>query len=127
MCAASAWQVPGCDAPKEITEIEKDERKIQVMKSRVLIFTAILSAVACFDFLPQAEAVTPPPDGCYPNFTTAEGSNALQSLSNGVGNTATGWHSLFANTAGSLNTGVGAGALLLTTETTIRPPAHWRF
>src|SRR6266446_2400615 len=58
---------------------------------------------------------TPTPavvDGCYPNFTTAEGCDALASLSTGAGNTALGWRSLFSNTGGSFNTGVGGGALI---------------
>ncbi len=52
-------------------------------------------------------------DGCYPNFTTAEGCDALSSLATGAGNTALGWRSLFLNTTGSFNTGVGGGALAL--------------
>jgi plastocyanin len=52
-------------------------------------------------------------DGCYPNFTTAEGCDALSSLTTGAGNTALGWRSLFLNTTGSFNTGVGGGALAL--------------
>src|SRR6266446_2569912 len=53
---------------------------------------------------------TPPPDGCYSNFTTAEGCDALSLLTTGAGNTALGWRSLFLNTTGSFNTGVGGGA-----------------
>jgi Chaperone of endosialidase len=68
-----------------------------------------------FALLPKAQAVVPAPDGGYPGFTTAEGSSALQNLTTGVGNTATGWHSLFANTAGNLNTAIGAGTLLFNT------------
>ena len=64
---------------------------------------------------PMAQAVVPPPDGGYPNFTTAEGTNALQSLTTGAANTAVGWHSLFSNTDGSFNTATGAGALLFNT------------
>jgi len=71
-----------------------------------------LFAFVCFALVPTTRAVSPPPDGGYPGFTTAEGSNALQNLTTGVGNTATGWHSLFVNSAGSLNTAIGAGALL---------------
>jgi plastocyanin len=56
---------------------------------------------------------TPTPDGCYPGFTTAEGCDALKSLTTGAGNTALGWRSLFLNTTGSFNTGVGGGALAL--------------
>jgi hypothetical protein len=80
------------------------------MQNRHIIFGAILSALA---FLPGVQAVVPPPDGCYPNFTTAEGCNALGSLTTGAGNTGVGWYSLFSNTTGNFNTGVGAGALAL--------------
>ena len=57
--------------------------------------------------------VPPLTDGCYPNFTTAGGCNALNFLTTGAGNTALGWRSLFLDTTGSFNTGVGAGALIL--------------
>jgi trimeric autotransporter adhesin len=59
----------------------------------------------------KAHAVVPAPDGCYPNYTTAEGCSALIFLTTGIGNTAIGWYSLFAVNDGSFNTGVGAGAL----------------
>ncbi|HZR04720.1 MAG TPA: tail fiber domain-containing protein [Candidatus Udaeobacter sp.] len=73
-------------------------------------------ALGCFALCPMVQAVVPPPDGAYPNLNTAEGQNALLSLdtSTGIGNTAVGWFSLQATTAGNLNTAVGAGALLLT-------------
>ena len=67
----------------------------------------------CFALSPVAQAVSPAPDGCYPNFTTAEGCNALNSLTTGSGNTGLGWWALFTDTDGSFNTGVGAGALIL--------------
>jgi hypothetical protein len=60
----------------------------------------------------KAQAVVPPPDGGYPNFTTAEGTNALKNLTTGAANTAVGWFSLFGDTTASFNTGVGAGTLL---------------
>jgi len=69
----------------------------------------------CLPFLPQAQAVVPPPDGGYPNFSTAEGQNALLSLTTGAANTAVGWFSLKSVTTGSFNTGVGAGTLVLNT------------
>ena len=47
-------------------------------------------ALGCFAVLPKAQAVVPPPDGGYANFTTAEGQNALFSLTAGVANTAVG-------------------------------------
>ncbi len=60
---------------------------------------------------------TPTQEACYPNFTTAEGCDALNSLTSGAGNTALGWQSLFSNTTGSFNTGVGGGALALNNGT----------
>jgi len=76
----------------------------------------IAGALACSAFLPQIQAapdgfIAPPPDGCYPNFTTAEGCNALQSLTTGVGNTGLGAFALFGTSTGNANTAVGAGAL----------------
>src|SRR5438034_11407149 len=85
------------------------------MKNRNIIFTTILLALGFLALSPVAQAVTPAPDGGYPGFTTAEGQNALKNLSTGQGNTAVGWFSLFSDTAGSFNTGVGAGALVLNT------------
>ena len=73
------------------------------------------SLLACFAISPRAQAVVPPPDGGYPNFTTAEGQNALFSLTSGSANTAVGWYSLFSNTEGNFNTATGAGALLFNT------------
>jgi hypothetical protein len=74
-----------------------------------------LLVLLCFGLLPQAQAVVPPPDGGYPNFTTAEGQNALFSLTTGTANTAVGWFSQKSVTTGSFNTGVGAGTLVLNT------------
>jgi hypothetical protein len=71
----------------------------------------ILLAFTSFAILPTAKPVSPPPDGCYPAYTTAVGCNALQSLTTGVTNTGIGWYSLFGNSVGSYNTAVGAGAL----------------
>ena len=61
----------------------------------------------------KVQAIVPPPDGCYPAFTTAEGCNALSLLTTGAANTAIGWRSLFSASTASFNTGVGAGALAL--------------
>ena len=57
-------------------------------------------------------AVVPPPDGGYPGGNTAEGQNALLSLTAGGFNTAVGFLSLRSDTTGSFNTAVGAGTLL---------------
>ena len=69
----------------------------------------------CVATLPGAHAVSPPPDGGYPNFNTAEGQSALFSLTTGSANTAVGWFSLSTNAAGSFNTATGAGSLLFNT------------
>jgi hypothetical protein len=73
----------------------------------------ITLALLCFGLLPIVQAVVPPPDGGYPNFTTAEGQKALFSLTTGAANTAVGWRSLFSNSTGQFNTATGTGALLL--------------
>ena len=82
-------------------------------KKQTNTFKAIFLVLGCLAFLPQMQAVNPPPDGCYPNFTTAEGCNALQNLTTGAGNTGVGWYSLFGTSTGGFNTGVGAGTLTL--------------
>jgi hypothetical protein len=73
----------------------------------------MIALLLALRLMPHAEAVVPPPDGGYPNFTTAEGTNALQNLTTGAANTGLGWYSLFSDSAGSFNTGVGGGALAL--------------
>ena len=65
----------------------------------------------CFGFLPKGQAVNPPPDGGYPGGNTAEGQNALLSLTSGTFNTAVGFLSLTNDATGQFNTAVGAGAL----------------
>src|SRR4029077_550722 len=82
------------------------------MKKNTIHF-GLVSLLTCFASLPDAQAINPPPDGCYPNFTTAEGCDALNLLGTGEGNTGLGWRSLFSTSTGNFNTGVGAGALVL--------------
>jgi hypothetical protein len=60
---------------------------------------------------PKAFGVVPAPDGGYPNFNTAEGQNALFSLTTGQWNTALGAFTLRSDTDGSYNTAVGTAAL----------------
>jgi hypothetical protein len=83
-------------------------------KTTILSFLTTL-VLAYFALLQQAQAVSPPPDGGYPGFNTAEGQNALFSRTTGSANTAVGWFSLWGNTAGSFNTAAGAGTLLFNT------------
>ena len=72
--------------------------------------------LVCLGLSPQTQAVVPAPDGGYPGANTAEGQNALFSLTTGGFNTAVGYLSLRSNTTSSLNTAVGAGALLANTD-----------
>ena len=82
------------------------------LKSRILVFVA---ALTCFALSSGSKAVTPPPDGGYPGGNTAEGTDALLSLSSGTDNTAIGADALANNVSGSDNTAVGFQALLLAT------------
>jgi hypothetical protein len=71
-------------------------------------------ALACFALPPMAQAQlpSPPPDGGYPNGTTAEGDGALFSLTTGVNNSAFGYRALNHNEVGNDNTAVGYQALV---------------
>ena len=84
------------------------------MKTNVLSLLFIL-LFAYTALSPKSEAVSPPPDGGYPGGNTAEGQNALFSLSTGGFNTAVGYLSLKSNTTAQLNTALGAGTLLANT------------
>jgi len=53
-----------------------------------LLFVSLL--IGSFELLPGAQAVSPAPDGGYPGGNTAEGQNALFSLTSGTYNTAVG-------------------------------------
>jgi Chaperone of endosialidase len=80
-------------------------------RSPLRAFVLIPAALACFALSPLAWAVDPPPDGGYPNFNTAEGEDALFSLTTGSNNTGIGFNALFNNTSGSDNTATGTVAL----------------
>jgi len=60
---------------------------------------------------PQAQAVSPAPDGGYPANNTAEGASALFSLTSGISNTALGYQALYQNTTGNYNAAQGFRAL----------------
>jgi uncharacterized coiled-coil protein SlyX len=82
--------------------------------TKIVYGTLVLLALNCFAVLSTAQALVPPPDGGYPGGNTAEGQDALFSLTTGTFNTAVGFLSGHAFTTGNLNTAIGAGALLLT-------------
>jgi len=85
--------------------------KITNQLLRVIAFTLLTVAI-----LPTTKAVVPPPDGGYPGANTAEGENALLSLTTGTFNTAVGFFALKNNDLGNYNTAIGAGALFATDE-----------
>jgi len=86
---------------------EADSRHMKTNTQSLLLSLLLIHFAALFG----ARAVSPPPDGAYPNFTTAEGQSALQSLTTGEANTALGAYSMFSTSTASFNTAVGAGAL----------------
>jgi hypothetical protein len=81
------------------------------MKSTIQRARIAFLAAACLGLLPMAYAVSPPPDGGYPNNNTAEGTDALFSLTTGANNSAIGYMALHNNTIGDYNTATGSNAL----------------
>ena len=88
-------------------------RLIHVNKATAVFF--VLFWLSCFVLAPLMQAVSPAPDGGYPGGNTAEGANALFSLTTGGFNTGNGWNSLHGVSSGSFNTGVGAATLFANT------------
>jgi trimeric autotransporter adhesin len=85
------------------------------------LIPVILVGLALF---PTAHAqLSPPPDGGYPGQNTAEGTDALFSLTTGTDNTALGLNALYSNTTGGENTATGSTALISNT-TGIRNTAN---
>jgi len=82
--------------------------------------TLTLFALICVGFLPEAQAVSPAPDGGYPGGNTAKGQNALLRLTTGTFNTAIGLFSVESLMKGKFNTGVGAGTSFRMRQTKIR-------
>jgi Chaperone of endosialidase len=122
----------------ESTEIQRQQkRKIENMTtlhSRKsinrsplrLAFLLIPLVFVCFGLSPVARAVVPAPDGGYPGFNTAEGTNALFSLTSGTANTAIGFNALFNNTTGGSNTGTGFQVLFRNTTGFQNAATGWR-
>ena len=85
--------------------------KSLIQCNRRILALLIASVLVCVGLSPKARAVIPPPDGGYPGGSTAEGQEALLSLTTGVQNTAVGFLSLKTDTTGSYNTAIGSGTL----------------
>lgn len=77
--------------------------------TRLLLIALMLLCPAAAG--PQAQALSPAPDGGYPGNNTAEGASALFSLTSGISNTALGYQALYHNTNGNYNTADGFRAL----------------
>jgi hypothetical protein len=106
---AERFRVQGKAKTTKRKQMMKIPIKLKTKTPSLLI--ALGLALACLVLLPKAQAVVPAPDGGYPGGNTAEGQNALFSLTTGGYNTALGYFSLRSDTSGGFNTAVGAGAL----------------
>jgi len=104
-----------CGEQKSQNPAHENDYSCNEQSDEPLVLLVIPLAVAYFALSPEAQGVSPTPDGCYPNFTTAGGCNALNSLSTGAGNTGLGWGALSVVAVGNYNTAVGAGTLVLNT------------
>src|SRR5206468_2885158 len=87
------------------------------LRTAILPFL-IAFMLSCFALSAKILAVVPAPDGGYPGNNTAEGTNAVFSLTSGIDNTALGFEALFRNTTGNFNTAEGFGALFNNTSGT---------
>ena len=94
------------------TLITSQKSLLTILRSRsASILVALTLGAFAFASAPTAFGVVPAPDGGYPGGNTAEGDNALFSLTTGTNNTAIGQGALFSNTTGSNNTANGVDAL----------------
>jgi hypothetical protein len=84
---------------------------IRIRPPRPLSTLLVLLLVSCLASSPIAQAILPAPDGGYPGYNTAEGQNALFSLTAGLYNTAIGAFTLYGDTTGNGNTAVGINGL----------------
>jgi len=98
-----------------MTTIRSRKSGDQSLLRHGLLLLSLTFILAWLAFAPAARAVSPAPDGGYPSGNTAEGQNALFSLTTGGFNTAVGFFSLRADTTGQFNTAIGAGTLLSNT------------
>ena len=98
---------------KTITPLARDSISRPSLRYGLFLIPLVLVALA---LSPTAQAqLSPPPDGGYPGNNTAEGTDALFSLTTGTDNTAIGFNALYSNTTGDSNTATGSQALISNT------------
>jgi hypothetical protein len=98
---------------KTTISLERDSISPSPLRYGLFLIPLLLAA---FALSPTAQAqLSPPPDGGYANNNTAEGTDALFSLTTGPDNTAVGFEALYSNTTGDSNTATGSQALFSNT------------
>ena len=94
---------------KNPTSLARDSISWSPLRYGLFLIPLVFAALA---FSPTAQAqLSPPPDGGYAGDNTAEGTDALFSLTTGTENTAIGFDALNSNTTGDSNTATGSIAL----------------
>jgi len=94
---------------KTTTPLARDSISRSPVRYGLFLIPLVLFA---FALSPTAQAqLSPPPDGGYAGDNTAEGTDALFSLTTGTENTAIGFDALISNTTGDSNTATGSIAL----------------
>jgi Chaperone of endosialidase len=97
-----------------VQTVRKNSAKIDLIRLLLRHGLALIPlALVCFVVSPPArgQLPSPAPDGGYPGNNTAEGTDALFNVTDGVNNTAVGFKALFHNTRGNDNTATGYLAL----------------
>jgi hypothetical protein len=97
---------------KKLVSCGRDPARSLPLRRGFLLIPLILVSFALGQQM-QAATDNPDPIGTLSVGTTADGQNALLSLTTGTFNSAFGFDALLVNTDASFNTGLGAGALLL--------------
>jgi len=93
------------DKPKECATTSVIQLRTAILRFLIAFM------LSCLGLSPKLLAVVPAPDGGYPGGNTAEGDNALFTLTTGASNTAIGFAALGSNTTGDFNTAIGFAAL----------------
>jgi hypothetical protein len=91
--------------------------QISIKRKTTAALSLALSTLVCFALCQQVQSATdtPDPGGSLPVSNTADGLNALRSLTTGIYNSAFGFDSLLSLTDGKFCTGIGGATLLSNT------------